>query len=82
MTTTRVAVPRKGRPLEAVLERLATPRELAALATRFAEAGPETPPPGWLRDEIDGLNTFADACRTLAAVLAALGAGRIRRLGR
>lgn len=58
-----------------VLERLATPRGLAALSTRFAEAGPKTPPPEWLRDEVDGLDTFADACRTLGAVLTAL-AGR------
>ena len=65
-----------------VLERLATPSALDVLADRFDETGPTAPPPGWLRDEIDGLNTFADACRTLAAVLAALGAGRIRRLGR
>jgi len=32
MTTTRVAVPRKGRPLEAVLERLATHADTAELA--------------------------------------------------
>ena len=32
MTTTRVAVPRKGRPLEAVLERLATQTDTAELA--------------------------------------------------
>lgn len=55
-----------------VLERLATPRELAALSTRVAEAGPKTLPPDGLRDEVDGLDTFSDACRTLAAVLAAL----------
>ena len=65
-----------------VLERLATPTALDALADRFDETGPTAPPPGWLRDEVDGLDTVADACRTLAAVLAALGAGRVGRLGR
>jgi hypothetical protein len=59
-----------------VLERLATPSALNGLADRFDEATPTRPPPNWLRDEVDGLDTFADACRTLGAVLAALGAGR------
>jgi hypothetical protein len=65
-----------------VLERLATPTALAALADRFDEIAPTAPPPGWLRDEVDDLDTVADGCRALAAVLAAMGAGRFGRLGR
>jgi hypothetical protein len=59
-----------------VLERIATPRWLRAVAARFEDAPDEEPGPDWLRDEVDGLDSFADACRTLGAVVAALGAGR------
>jgi uncharacterized protein (TIGR04222 family) len=65
-----------------VLERLATPSALGALADRFDEAGPTAPPPGWLRDEVDGLDTVADGCRALAAVLVALGARKFGGVGR
>ena len=55
-----------------ILERIATPRWLAALADRFDD--PHGPPPNWIRDEVDKTASFADACRTLAHVLRALGA--------
>jgi hypothetical protein len=58
-----------------VLERIATPTWLETVADRFDDATAQPEPPGWLRNEVDGLDTFADACRTLGAVLTALGAG-------
>ena len=57
-----------------VLERRATPRRLCALADRFEAADADVPVPDWVRDEGGGADTFADACRTLAHVLRALGA--------
>jgi hypothetical protein len=57
-----------------VLERLATPRWLAAVADRLDAAEGEIDAPGWVRDEGPAGASFADACRTLAAVLQALGA--------
>ena len=55
-----------------VLERIATPRWLTAVADRLSPSA--SAPPSWIRDEIDGCTTDAEACRTLAHVLRALGA--------
>jgi hypothetical protein len=66
-----------------VLERIATPRWLRAVADRLEGAPAETRAPDGVRDEEDGIASGADACRTLARVLRALGArtplwGRLR----
>lgn len=57
-----------------ILERIATPRRLNALADAVEEAGCARPRPGWMQDDVDESATFADGCRTLGHVLAALGA--------
>jgi len=57
-----------------VLERIATPRWLRLVADRLADASAERRAPDWVRDEVDGTKSLADACRTLAHVLRALGA--------
>jgi hypothetical protein len=55
-----------------ILERIATPRWLDAVADRLA-AGEEVPgAPDWVRDEVDDAESAADACRTLAHVLRAM----------
>jgi len=57
-----------------VLERIATPPWLTAVADRLEPASGDDSPPDWIRDEIDGCATDVEACRTLAHVLRALGA--------
>jgi hypothetical protein len=44
------------------------------VADRLDAAEGEIDAPGWIRDEGPADASFADACRTLAAVLRALGA--------
>jgi hypothetical protein len=57
-----------------VLERIATPHWLEAVATRLDDGRCAKPAPDWIRDEVDGTASMADACRTLARLLRALGA--------
>ena len=57
-----------------VLDRIATPRWLTAVADRLESTAGDGPPPDWIRDDIDGVASRADACRILARVLQALGA--------
>jgi uncharacterized protein (TIGR04222 family) len=56
-----------------VLERVATPRWLRAVAG--AVEGKETTRLNWVRDEVGTSSSCADDLRTLAAILRALGAG-------
>jgi uncharacterized protein (TIGR04222 family) len=66
-----------------VLERLAPPRWLIAVAGRFETAAVEEHPLEWIRDEVDGSSSRAKACWTLACVLRAMGArAPSERLGR
>ncbi len=70
-----VAVP--WDPLPAlVLERIGTPGWLRAVAVRFAAAGEkhDDGAPDWIRDEVDGTESVADACRTIAFALERAGA--------
>lgn len=57
-----------------VLERIATPHWLETVANRLDAESSSLSAPDWIRDEIDGIGSLADACRTLAHVLRALGA--------
>jgi hypothetical protein len=56
-----------------VLERIATPRWLDAGTDRFDTTGARSAP-DWIRDEVDDLDSFADACRVLGDGLRAVGA--------
>jgi hypothetical protein len=56
-----------------VLDRIATPRWLIGVADSFDEADGARPAPDWIRDEIAPIASMADACRTLAHVLRAMG---------
>ena len=57
-----------------VLERIATPRWLRAVASQLDDATAECRPPDWVQDEVGTTESMADACRILADVLWALGA--------
>lgn len=59
-----------------VLERIATPAWLSTIADRLDASDVDLDPPTWVRDDLSGGDSFADACRTLARVLSAVGAGR------
>jgi hypothetical protein len=56
-----------------VLDRIATPRWLIGVADSFDEADGARPVPDWIRDEIAPIASMAEACRTLAHVLRAMG---------
>lgn len=57
-----------------ILERIATPHWLRAVAERLARAGTQRSAPEWVRDEIDRVETLADACRIVGFALDELGA--------
>ena len=56
-----------------VLDRIATPRWLIGMADSFDETDSARPAPDWVRDEIAPIESMADACRTIAHVLRAMG---------
>lgn len=60
-----------------ILERIATPRWLGALADRL-ETADVGPPPDWIRSETDKRSSFADGCRLIGNTLTALGARPVR----
>lgn len=59
-----------------VLERVATPQWLDGIADRIDARSPQLTAPSWIRDEVDGTQSFADALRTLGTALDAMGARR------
>lgn len=55
-----------------ILERIATPRWLNDVADRLAEMEGRSDAAAWIQDEVEGAESAADACRTLAHVLRTL----------